>query len=125
MSSEDRIGIWMDHSNAHVIELNKEPYATRVISSNFSHDDKEEALSRSEQLMHNKRQQQRSAYYSELSDVIANYREVVIFGPTDAKTELFNTLQNDLRSANIKIEVQAADKMTENQKIAFVKNHYS
>lgn len=75
--------------------------------------------------MHNKRQQQHAAYYKKLGETIISYEEVILIGPTDAKTELLNILQSDLRFKKIKIEVQPADKMSENQKQAFVKNHFS
>jgi len=50
---------------------------------------------------------------------------VFLFGPTDAKVELFNILEADHRFAKIKIEVKHADKMTENQQHAFVKKFFS
>lgn len=125
MSTTNKLGIWMDHSNAHLIEFNKEPSATTIISTTFNHEDKEAALQKGETLMHNKRQQQHAAYYKKLGETIISYEEVILIGPTDAKTELLNILQSDLRFKKIKIEVQPADKMSENQKQAFVKNHFS
>lgn len=125
MSSENKLGIWMDHSKAQLIEFKKEALQTATITSNFDHDDMEEALNRSENLMHNKRQQQQAAYYGEISNAIKQYKEVLLFGPTDAKTELLNTLNKDLHFENIKIEVKSADNMSENEKLAFVKTHYS
>jgi hypothetical protein len=47
-----------------------------------------------------------------------------LFGPTNAKEELRNFLHKDLQFKDIKIDVLAADKMTDNQQIAFVKKHY-
>jgi hypothetical protein len=71
--------------------------------------------------MHNKEQQLQHGYYQQLGDVISGYESVLLFGPTDAKTELFNLLRADHRFDAIKIEVQPADKMTDNQRHAFVK----
>ena len=49
---------------------------------------------------------------------------MLLFGPTEAKEELFNLLSEDHRFVNIKIEVKEADKMTENQQEAFVSNYF-
>jgi len=59
-----------------------------------------------------------------LGAIIKNYREVLLFGPTDAKHELQNMLHKDHLFADIKITVEQADKMTENQQHAFVRAHY-
>ena len=49
---------------------------------------------------------------------------MLLFGPTNAKTELKNYLNQDLHFKDIQIDVESADKMTENEKDAFVKNHF-
>ena len=120
-----KIGIWMDHSSAQLMEFTSDPIETKIISSDFTHQDKENSLERSELHMHNKEQHQRAAYYKKLGEVIRHYEEVILFGPTDAKTELHNLLKADPHFEKIKIEVQQADKMTENQQHAFVKKHFS
>lgn len=98
---------------------------TKTIESKFTHEAKILGLAKSENLMHNREQHEEAAYYKELGEIIRNYEGVVLFGPTDAKKELFNTLKADHRFANIKIEVQNTDKMTENQQHAFVREHFS
>jgi hypothetical protein len=64
-------------------------------------------------------------YYLQLGDVIRSYETVLLFGPTEAKTELFNLLRADHRFEGVNIKVKAADKMTENQQHAFVKAYFS
>ncbi|MEO8147733.1 MAG: hypothetical protein ABI723_08865 [Bacteroidia bacterium] len=125
MTTEKKLGIWMDHSNAHLIEFTNDGIQENVIASKFSHDEKEFSLSKNENVMHNKEQHQQSEYYKQLGEAIRNYEEVILFGPIDAKSELFNTLKTDHRFSKIKIEVQQAGKMTENQQHAFVKEHFS
>ena len=48
----------------------------------------------------------------------------MLFGPTDAKTELFNLLKADHHFDKINIETKHADKMTENQQHAFVREYF-
>ena len=125
MTATKKMGIWMDHSNAHLMEFTADVITTDIISSKFTHEEKEQSLSKSENLMHNKEQQQQSAYYNRLGAFIRNYEDVIIFGPTNAKTELFNILRADHNFENIKLEVEQTDKMTQNQQHAFVKDYFS
>ena len=125
MSTPKNLGIWMDHAIAHLMEFTAEPIKTTTMDSNFSHEDKEQSLGKSENLMHQKEQHRLSAYYKKLGETIRNYESVILFGPTDAKVELFNVLRADHRFAKIKIEIKQADKMTENQQHAFVREHFS
>lgn len=125
MKTGNKLGIWMDHASANLMEFNPELIESKTIQSKFTHQDKEFALSKSEHIMHNKEQHQQAEYYKELGAIIKNYDEVVLFGPTDAKVELLNTLKSDMHFSDVKIEVKQADKMTENQQHAFVKEHFS
>ncbi|MCY7362932.1 MAG: hypothetical protein LH629_12840 [Ignavibacteria bacterium] len=128
MESEKKLGIWMDHSHANLIEYKAEKIEEieeKVITSNFTHQEKEKSLSKSESLMHNKEQQRQAEFYKKLGEVVKNYTDVILFGPTDAKVELFNNLRADHNFAKIKIEVMQKDKMTENQQHAFVKEYFS
>jgi hypothetical protein len=119
------LGIWMDHSSAHLMELTIGPITTNIVESKFTHEGKEESLSKSEKTMHNKEQHQRLEYYKVLGETIRNYEDVLLFGPTEAKTELLNVLRADKNFAKIKIEIKQSDKMTTNQEHAFVRKYFS
>ncbi len=125
MTKTKNLGIWMDHSSAHLMEFTTDPITTEIISSKFTHQEKEHSLSKSESLMHNKEQNQQSAYFKRLGEAIRNYEDVIIFGPTNAKSELLNLLRADHNFENIKLEIEQADKMTQNQQHAFVKDYFS
>ena len=118
------LGIWMDHSIAHLIDLNSKKKKHSIVSK-FTFETKEEALTRSENLMHNKRQQMQEAYYKKISAEILKYTHVLLFGPTNAKVELHNYLNNDLHFKSIQICTESADYMTDNESYAFVKNHFN
>jgi len=124
MNNVKCLGIWMDHSNANVMEL-ADPIVTQTVESILSDPANGKGIFTGESQMNNKNQQKLSGFYTKLGDVIKDYEEVVLFGPTNAKTELFNKLQEDLQFDQIKIEVLEADKMTENQQHAFVRNYFS
>lgn len=124
MKKVEKLGIWMDHAKAHILHSSIDTIETKTISSKFTHLEKEHSLNKSENLMHHKEQHQQHEYYKEIGNVIKNYDEVVVFGPTDAKVELVNFLKQDRHFDNIKIVVENADKMTEHQEYAFVKAHF-
>lgn len=123
MEQNKKIGIWMDHSTAKFINLNTEKNNSYT-TSKFTFNVKEEALSKSEKLMHNKRQQMHEAFYKEIANKILSYDHVLLFGPTNAKTELHNYLNKDLHFKDIKIDIDSADDMSEKEKQAFVKNYF-
>lgn len=121
----NKLGIWMDHASANLIEFTVEPMIADTISSKFTHTEKEHSLSKSENLMHHKEQHQQAEYYKDLADKIRNYTEVVLFGPTDAKIELYNILKKDHLFNDIKLEIKQTDKMTDKEQHAFVRDHFS
>ena len=114
----------MDHANAHLIEFSDEVKTTTTISLDFDNQDKDETLQRSESEMHNKQQQKQHAYYKKLSTVIKDFNEVVLFGPTNAKSELSNSLRQNHQFDSIKIEVVNADKMSDNRQHEFVREYF-
>jgi hypothetical protein len=122
MNTNKNLGIWMDHSITNLISLTSNKISS--IESKFDFETKEEALSKSENLMHNKRQQMHEAFYKVIANEIINYNHVLLFGPTNARLELQNYLKKDLHFKDIKICNEAADKMSDNQKVAFVKAHF-
>lgn len=120
-----KLGIWMDHEHAHLTEFTTDPMKTITIKSQSSYRVKEESLIKGENHMHVKDQHQLSSYFKKLHEAIRPYTEVVLFGPTSAKTELFNILQEDPLLEKVIIKVEPTDKMTEHQMQAFVRKHFA
>ncbi|MBI3233908.1 MAG: hypothetical protein HYZ42_07680 [Bacteroidetes bacterium] len=125
MKTTKRIGIWMDHSIAYVMPVTLGIVKTDSVLTKTIHTGNNHTLSESENLLHNKEQYQQSDYYKRLAEIIKNYEEVILFGPTDAKVELLNILKIDHHFDKIKIETKQSDRMTENQQHAFIKAHFS
>jgi hypothetical protein len=119
-----KLGIWMDHEQAHLIEFTTDPMTTTTINSKFAHA-KEEGESKGENHGHSKQQHRLGKFYKELGERIRKYKEVILFGPTSAKSELANSLRDDHLFDSIKIDIESAEKMTDNQSHAFVRNHFS
>ncbi len=125
MTDAKYLGIWMDHSSAHMMEFSNDTMETKIIESGFTHEDKTSTLDRSEHVMHNKEQHQQKDFYKQLAEVIRNYKEVILFGPTDAKLELANFLKADHRFEGVKIETKSADKMNEHEQHKLVKEYFT
>jgi hypothetical protein len=124
MKIAKRVGIWMNHSMANVIEFSDSKSEVKTIESKFTHEEKEKSLAKGESHMHNKEQRFLSDFYKEIERTILNYDKVLLFGPTSAKTELFNLLSEDNRFEKIKIQIKETDKMTPNQQQEFVRDHF-
>jgi hypothetical protein len=124
-TSTKKLGIWMDHSMANLMEFTTDPIQTKTIHSDTSQHGKNSDFGKNENLKHNKEQHLQSGYYKKLGEAIKNYGEVILFGPTNAKAELLNSLAENQHFMKIKIEVKQTDRMTENQQHAFVKEHFT
>lgn len=116
MKPKNKLGIWMDHSIAHLMEFTSNHFEIETIESKFTKEEKMEALHKSESL---------SDYYKKISETIKDYKRVILFGPTNAKTELFDLLSEDYRFLKIKFEIKDTDKMTPNQQHEFVREYFS
>jgi stalled ribosome rescue protein Dom34 len=125
MKTRKRLGIWMDHSIAHLMEFTNKHFEIKTIESKLHDDVKEETLPKSESLMHNKKKRLLLDYYKKLSEAIKDYEQVILFGPTNAKIEFFDIISEDIRFLKIKFEIKNTDKMTQNQQHAFVKEYFS
>lgn len=121
MKNIRQMGIWMDHSNAVLMELTNEIIVTHSVVSEFANTERDQELMHGK-LLQNK--EQRSSFFKKLGDSIRNYQKVVLFGPTDAKNELLNLLKADHLFENIRIETKNADKMTVNQMHAFIREYF-
>jgi len=115
----------MDHANAHFIEFSMDSEESITVNSKFTHEEKEKTLGKNESLMHHKEQHQQLEYFNSLKDKMKDYDEIVLFGPTDAKSQLHNLLTKDAHFSKKIIEVKNAGKLTENQQQAFVRDHFS
>ena len=124
MKNVKQLGIWMDHSNAVLLHMSDGKIEESNVEIESNHGIKDYDSGKNETLQHNKEQHHQSSYYKKLSNIIKNYQEVLLFGPTNAKDELLNLLKTDHLFENIKIEVKHSDKMNENQMHNLVKEYF-
>lgn len=74
--------------------------------------------------MQNKEQHETASYYKKISEVISTCTDVLLFGSTNAKTELHNLLRANHLFNDVKIEVRTTDKLDDNQMQTIVKEYF-
>ena len=120
-----KAGIWMDHESAeYIVYTNGSGMPGRndhvVVNSEYHL-----PLGGGDKLKHNKEQSRQGAFYRQLGELISGLEEVLLFGPTEAKTELSNMLRRDHRFDKVMIVIKPSDKLTSNQRQAFVNEYYA
>jgi stalled ribosome rescue protein Dom34 len=124
MKTIKQLGIYLDHAAANLIDFtnsNKEPHA---IISDFDIQDKHETLQRSENEMHHKEQDKQRAYFKKIAAMASDFNELLLFGPTTAKTELLHFLQKGNSFGKIKIDTQNTTELTIPQQQVFIREHF-
>ena len=124
MQNSKKLAVYLDHSQATLFDFGISAIEFLIIDSEFDYQDKKEAMQKGENHLHNKEQHLQHKYYENIGESILDFNKVLLFGPTDAKTELFNYLTKIKKFENIKITVKSTDKLTENQQIAFVNEYF-
>jgi len=124
METTNYLGIWMDHSSANCMLLTGVRLTTTEISSEFTHEEREESRTHGEKKMHNKEQHMTAKFFKEISNEILKADEVLLFGPTDAKLELWNVLKLDHHFDNKKIAAEICVNFNGNQQLSFFKDYF-
>jgi hypothetical protein len=124
MKNIKQLGIWMDHSNAYLMDMTDDTIVTNKVVSELSNPEAEFNFYKGEKLVHKKEQHLQLSYFKKIGDIIKKYQEVVLFGPTDAKSELLNLIKTDHLFEEIKIEIKNSDTMTESQMQTFVREYF-
>ncbi len=123
MKTTKRVGIWMDHSTAHIMEFIAPHGEAQIGNEKVEHLTTVHSFAKGEYHMHTKEQHQQEAFYQKLAERITNYGEVLLFGPSQAKDELANLLSKDHQFRHVSVYIHA-DKMTEPQQQAYVRQYF-
>lgn len=125
MKTVKKLGIWMDHSIAYLMEFTNNPFEIKTIESKFSIDEKNLKTSKISDLLINKEKHVLYDYYNKIGEAIKNYKQIVLFGPSDAKIEFFDVLSEDERFVKLKVEIRETDKMTMHQQHDFILEYFA
>jgi hypothetical protein len=121
------VGIWMDHSEARILEPGKMPAQACVVRSLTESQVREDGQgpdgvrlgnhrsSNNEYAKHNQVREELRNYFRELAKEIEQYEQIFIFGPGTAHSEFANFLMQDPHFREKHISVEKADHMTDMQ----------
>ncbi|MDY6882084.1 MAG: hypothetical protein V2J25_06025 [Desulfatiglans sp.] len=131
-----KVGLWIDHRQAFIVYLTKDDVTTKTIPSNMEKHVRASGGSRSstaygpqdvlaEDRIDRKYKHKLDRYYKEVARALSGVKSILIMGPGEAKGEFKKHLQKPGHQSMPVITIERADKMTEVQIIAKVKQHYS
>ena len=127
-----KIGLWMDHSQARLLEPGEPVSTIRTVASQISKKakiDGEEAdgirlgkyrSSNNEYRKHNRRQNMLAEYYKTLAKEIHPYDEIFLSGSTTALEEFKNFLSNKKSFLSKRIHIMRSDYLSDNQLAALL-----
>ena len=129
-----KVGVWIDHSQAVVVVLDGEQVETKTVTADierrghakggapsptpYGAQDAVYEGRRDRQYQHHLEE-----FYARVRSETAGAAAILLIGPGEAKTEFRKNLE-DSGSGKVRIESEAADKLTEPQIVAKVKAHY-
>ncbi len=114
----------MDHSHAHLKEFASVPFDPTEFDSELSRQHRKKHHIDGESSMHNMDEALQADFYRNIGKVIKDYKEVLLYGPTKAKSELFDILRADDQFTHIKIEVKNSGKLSDIQERALIRQHF-
>jgi hypothetical protein len=129
-----RIGLWIDHRRAVIVQPSDTVEDINVILSNTERhpgrDDAErpgeafESLQvQADDVTDRKFEQHLNTYYDEVIACVKGANSLLIMGPGEAKGELVRRLEHKHKSERV-VEVETTDKLTDRQVVAKVHEHF-
>lgn len=129
------VGIWLDQEKAFIVSIFDGKESINLIESGVEKRIRLSGGSRSkspygpqdvasEKKPEERRKHQLRRYYQEIRDAIEDAEKVLIFGPGEAKTGLEKEMKKTKQLPYKIIGVEPADKMTEKQILAKVRNTF-
>ncbi len=130
---EFKAGLWIDHRKCIVVLIKDNKIEKKIINSNTEKhlariDGKSSTVSFEAQKVKADDRQERhftahlNTYYDEIISYIHDAKNILIFGPGEAKNEFLKHINKNNIAGRI-VEIETTDKMTDPQIVAKVKEH--
>lgn len=138
-TTKNKIAVFLDHASATFIGFeNGAAFIIETVESPYERIKREEGegsdkakfgaspqfASNNENKKNNIAQNELKEYFSILEQKLLKHDEILLFGPTTAKEKLHNLLAENKQFLTKSIVVKASDKISDNQKMAFVKAYF-
>ena len=119
-------GIWIDHTRAVIVSASEGGVTTEILDSDV---DAHPRYSGQQDGGGEKRYEERHGqhldrYYDRVISRLGQPEALLIFGPGEAKLELKERLSRSKALAERTIEIETTDKLTDQQIVAKVKEHF-
>jgi stalled ribosome rescue protein Dom34 len=124
MSEKKLAGIWMDTEKAIVVKNHDAQNAFKFflcspVKAEIQHGNS------SENAGNNAEQTNRVKYFKEIEHLLINSQEVLIIGPGTVQEEFKHYLEETPQFKNLKINLDTAQQMSEEQVLEKVKEHFN
>ena len=130
-----KVGIWIDHKKAVIVFASADRVTVKTLTSEVgpharysgragypTPDGPQEGGG--EKSYEKRYDQQLDRYYDEVVSQLEEPEALLIFGPGEAKLQLKERLSRSTALSECAVEVETADKLTDPQIVAKVKDHY-
>jgi len=121
-----KVGIWIDHKSAVIASASTSRVTTKILESGvgahprYSGQDGGGGEKKYEQ----RHSEQLDQYYDDIISQLGLPDALLIFGPGEAKLELKKRLGRSKALSGCTVDIETADKLTEPQIVAKVKEHF-
>ncbi|WP_294201948.1 hypothetical protein [uncultured Chryseobacterium sp.] len=124
MSEKKLAGIWMDKEKAIVVKNHDAQNAFKFflcspVKAEIQHGNS------SENAGNNAEQTNRIKYFKEIEHLLINSQEVLIIGPGTVQEEFKHYLEETPQFKNLKIQLDTAQQMSDEQVLEKVKEHFN
>ena len=116
-----RVGVFMDHRIALFIT---EENGTAEFTLGNKIEADEDRSNRGEHHYNNSKRDDTRQYYKLVAHELLPYDEIFIFGPGKSQEEFINWLHTDVQFKMKQIKIGSADYVSDNQKVALVRDHF-
>ncbi len=121
-----QVGVWIDHSRAVIVSSSSGRVTTRTVKSDVSghphYGGQQDGGG--EKKYEERHRAHLDRYYDDVIDQMGVPDALLIVGPGEAKLELKGRLSRSKTLAALSVAVEAADKLTDAQVVAKVKEHF-
>jgi len=130
-----KVGVWVDHSKAVIVFASADEVTTKTVESSVGPHARYSSRAkystpdgaqdgRGEKKFEQRFDQQLDRYYDEVISQLGEPEALLIVGPGEAKLQLRERLSHIKALSKLVVSVETADKLTEAQLVARVKEHY-
>lgn len=135
MENKKQAGVWMDRSKAIIVTLYEghesvKEFEAEIDNAVYHHGEGDKGSFMGDRHLNNERKfnerekHQVSRFLDQVADHIRQCDELIVMGPSDMKYEFRSVLESDKQLAPKLKSVEPADKMTDRQLVALVRDYY-